>query len=119
LYRPSQHSRPRASTRYSNLPCPVSLLHPSDIELQRIADEGDVAGSEQVLAHIRQCLECAEVCRYSRAIHAALQRSLPDETPPEDLLARVLSDVADPTATASGVPIESSPDRRRHDDGAC
>ena len=118
MYRPSQHSRPRASTRYSNLPCPVSLPHPSDIELQRIADEGDDAGSERVLAHIRQCLECAEAFRYSRAIQAALHHSLPDETPPEDMLARVLSDVAGPHAAAS-VPIESSPDRRRHDGGAC
>jgi hypothetical protein len=67
--------------------------HASDLELQRLADDGDDAVDVDVLVHVRQCAACASAVRYARAVREALPGSLSDEAAPEELLRRVVLDV--------------------------
>ena len=77
-------------------------VHASDLELQRLADDGDDAVDVDVLAHVRRCLACADVVRYARAARDALQHSLPDEEAPEEVLRRVLRDVCETGTNQKG-----------------
>ena len=69
-------------------------VHPSDIDLQRLADEGLSSVNAGIVTHVRECGQCADAVRYARAAHAALRRSLADDAPPEDVLRRVIDAVS-------------------------
>lgn len=70
--------------------------HPSDIDLQRLADDGAVAVSAVIVAHVRACPACANVVRYARTARATLRSTLPELTAPDELLQRIMRDIADP-----------------------
>ncbi|HEU5072793.1 MAG TPA: hypothetical protein VFU02_01440 [Polyangiaceae bacterium] len=67
--------------------------HASDIDLHRLADDGGAAVSADVVAHVRECVACAELVRYVRAAYLALRQSMADAAAPEDILQRVIRTV--------------------------
>ena len=64
--------------------------HPSDIELQRLADDGVLAVGAGVLAHVRECPTCANLVRYARAVPMAIRESAVEEPPAGDLLRHII-----------------------------
>jgi hypothetical protein len=76
--------------------------HPSEIELQRLADDGEAAVDAQVVEHVRTCHECTNTVRYTRAAVVALRSSLSEHLPPEEVLLRVIQTVSgEPSSDAT------------------
>jgi len=69
--------------------------HPSDIDLQRLADDGVLAVGAGVLAHVRECPTCANLVRYTRAVQIALRESVLEEPAAGDLLREIIHAVTD------------------------
>jgi hypothetical protein len=89
--------------------------HATDIDLHRLADDGVAAVSADVVAHVRECLVCAEMVRYARAARVALRQLLPEEAAPEEILRRVIGIVCEQGPLPGGSHRPGPEPRDRHD----
>ena len=64
--------------------------HANEVALLRLAEEGIAAGDVHVIAHVRECRECADIVRYARAVRSALGQLPASEGLPSELLMRVM-----------------------------
>ena len=90
--------RNRSASFLTTIPLPQ---HPSDVDLQRLADDGIVAVSAVVVAHVRDCAACANLVRYARAARATLRDTLPELTASDELLQRIMRDITNPNDESS------------------
>jgi hypothetical protein len=71
-------------------------LHPSDIDLQRVAFEPVEHASDRINRHVDGCERCGAIVRYLRALRSALRRAEAASRPiPHAAIERLLRDLGD------------------------